>query len=888
VNFFGTELKIRCRFSNFIFTLNEKMLIRQFLKTQSSQNPAAIAIKDATRELTYEQLNIRVNKLANYLRKQGIRSEVLVGIYTERSIDLVVATLAVIQAGGAYVPLDLGYPKERVTSIIADTNLQLILTQSHLVADLASFNINLFSLDTEWDQVASENEELASAQTTSDNLAYIMYTSGSTGKPQGVQITLGQIECYLQAINKVVNIQPDDIYLHSASFSFSSSLRQLLLPLTQGAKVVITTKENTTNLLSLLELIERENITVFDTVASVWNYLLIGLAEMEQHQHPQLTNSRIRLLIFSGGLLTAQLLNRVRSEFQKSPQVINIYGQTETIGVCAYLIPDKFDPTEGFVPVGSAYSHNQLYVVNELLQPVSAAEIGELCVSGASLARGYLNNPQLNARKLISNPFSLEPQSALLYKTGDLARYLPDGNLEIVGRQDFQVKIRGMRVEIEEIETVLMQYPPVQQAAVVGKENRSGEQIIVAYIVAKSSPVDLGDLRSFLRTKLTDYMMPSAFEMLDALPLTPNNKLDRKRLPEPSRKSFTITPPRDELELQLVQIWERILDVPHIGVNDNFFDLGGHSLVALQLFAEIDRIWHKKLLLAVLLESPTITELANIIRTGDTPHWSPLVLLKPGGNRSPLFCIHPIGGNLFDYRTLSKKLDIQRPIYGLQPRGIDGKQQPIDRIEDMASYFIQVIKTIQPQGPYFILGYSFGGIVAFDIARQLTEHGEKVAFLGLVDIRCPTIAELDTPFSEWIGIQFDKIRKLTFTEQLQYIFGKIFHPKSQAYRDEVVTALSNLKIFTPELVKVLDCNVQAAKDYKPTVFSGRATLFWSEYQDWYIDRHPTLGWGDLVTDGLDIQQIPGNHSTLMQEPHVRVLARKLQLSIEEAAKSVDS
>ena len=867
------------------------MLTRQFLPNQSSKNPAAIAIKDAVRELTYEQLNAQVNQLANYLRKQGVGTESLVGIYADRSIDLAIAILAVLQAGGAYVPLDPAYPPARLALILADTELQLVLTQSHLVPDLQHPGldlpeISLILLDTEWAKVATESAEFVAVATTPANLAYIMYTSGSTGKPQGVQITLGQVECYLQAVNQVLNIRADDIYLHSASFSFSSSIRQLLLPLAQGAKVVITSKENSTNLFSLIELIQTEQITVFDTVASVWNYILIGLAEMEEAQKSNLINSRIRLLTFSGGLLTAQLLERVRSQFQQSPQIVNIYGQTETIGVCAYQIPAESMGNNGYAPVGTAYSHNQLYVLDDLLQPVATAQTGELYVSGTSLPRGYLNNIQLNHRKFIPNPFSQGQQSAWLYKTGDLARYLPDGNLEIVGRQDFQVKIRGMRVEIEEVETVLTQHPDVQQAAVVGKENSGDETIIVAYIVPSCPQIDLSDVRSFLKTKLTDYMMPSAIEILDALPLTPNNKLDRKRLPEPSRENLTIVHPRDVLEDQLVQIWEKVLDIKQIGINDSFFDLGGHSLVALQLFREIEKIWHKKLLLATLLESPTIAELAKIIRTGDTPEWSPLVLLKPGDNSSPLFCVHPIGGNLFDYYTLSKKLDYQRPIYGLQPRGIDGKQPPIDRIEDMASYFIQAIQTIQPQGPYFILGYSFGGIVAFDLARQLTEQGEKVAFLGLLDIRCPVIPEIDTPFREWIDIQIDRMRKLTLKQQFHYLIEKLFYPKSQAYRDEVVASLADLGLFTPELVKVLDCNVQAVKEYQPQVFAGRATLFWSEYQDWYIDKYPTLGWGDLVTDGLDIQQIPGNHTTLMQEPYVRVLAEKLKSSIEEAAKLV--
>ena len=850
------------------------MSIHQFLPTQLHQS-VAIAIKDEVGQLTYKQLNSRVNQLANYLRQQGVKPEVLVGIYTERSLDNAIAILGVLQAGGAFVPLDPAYPKARLTSILEDTNIQLILTQSHLAADITS-GIDLFLLDTQWDEVARQSEELTAAETTPDNLAYIMYTSGSTGNPQGVQITLAQVECYRKAIDEVVKIQPDDVYLLSASFSFSSSIRQLLLPLAQGAKVVISSRQNTSNLRSLLELIQTEQITVLDTVASVWNYLLISLAEIEQER----IDSALRLLIFSGELLTSQLLQQVRSKFPQPPEIVNIYGQTETIGVCAYPIPDDFDRQDGYAPVGSPYPHNQLYLLNDRLEPVAASATGELYIAGTSLARGYLNNPQLTDRKFIPNPFTTDKQR--LYKTGDLARYLPDGNLEIVGRQDFQVKIRGMRVEIEEIETVLMQHPDVKQAAVVGKD-RLGEQIIVAYIVPNRSSINISDLRSFLKTKLTDYMMPSAFEILDALPLTPNHKLDRKRLPEPSWTNSTIVPARDELELQLIQIWERVLGVQPIGINDNFFDLGGHSLIALQLFAQIERIWKKHILFSVLLELPTIAALADTLRQAESTTWSPLVLLKSGKNKPPLFCIHPMGGNLFDYYNLVTKLDRERPIYGLQAQGLDREKQPLDRIEDMASNFIRSIQTIQPHGPYFLVGYSFGGAIAFEIARQLTARGQKVAWLGLVDIRSPTLKQVKLPFLQGLNVHVNRLQQLRLQQQIDYCIDIVFYHKKMEYRDELITKLSNLDMLKPELLAIVDCNLQARKDYQPQVYSGQATLFWSNYQSQYIDLHPQLGWDELILGGIETCHLPGDHSSLMKEPHVQVLAQKLQCCIDRAA-----
>jgi amino acid adenylation domain-containing protein len=876
------------------------MSICQFLQLYSELQPEAIAIKDSLTQLTYQQLNSRVNQLANYLRNQGVKPDLLVGIYTDRSIESAIAILGVLQAGGAYIPIDPAYPQARLETILAETKLQLILTQQHLVANLTTTGIGLFLIDTQWHHVTTESEQIPATATTPANLAYVMYTSGSTGKSQGVQITIEQVEYYLQAVNKVVKIQADDVYLLSASFSFSSSIRQLLLPLSQGAKVVISSKDNQINLFSILELIQTEKITIFDTVASVWDYILVSLAALDRLQY-QLMTSQLRVLIFSGGLLTPQLLARVRNQFQQPPAIVNVYGQTETIGVCAYLIPENFERTERYVPVGTPYPHNQLYLLDENLEPVAAGAVGELCIAGRSLARGYANNPQLNDRKFIPNPFAANRQERL-YKTGDLARYLPDGNLEIVGRQDFQVKIRGMRVEIEEIETVLKQHPDVRQAAVVGRERTiasqlldpsaaAGERIIVAYIVPQRATIDLHDVRSFLKTKLTDYAIPSAFEILDTLPLTPNHKLDRHRLPAPSLENLLPTPPRDELEQQLIQIWERALGVQSLGINDNFFDLGGHSLIALQLFTHIEQIWHKRLSWGVLFESPTIAELAKIIRQQTAPATdSPLVLLGAGTSKKPpLFCIHALGGTLFNYYDLVRRLGADRSIYGLQSCGINGSQQPLDRVEDMASYYIKSIQTIQPHGPYFVLGYSFGGIVAFEMARQLAELGERVAFLGLLDIKSSTVDKDTMSVRKWLSFHYKKLKELQLKEQLEYCKDKIFYRVSiktkgdaQGYKDVVAKRLAAFEMFEPELLNVLEANLQAAKNYQPQVYVGKATVFWSEYQSIYIDRYPDLGWGELVADGVESIDIPGEHLSLLSEPHVRVLAEKLKLCLERA------
>ena len=900
--------------------------IHQLFEQQAARTPNKVAVVYENQQLTYAQLNARANQLARHLQTLGVGLEVLVGICVERSLEMVVGLLAILKAGGAYVPLDPAYPKERLATILHSTRLQLLLTQQHLAADLHHTGISLCCLDTQWAEIATESTELAPTPTTPNRLAYIMYTSGSTGNPQGVEITIGQVERYLHAVNEFACIQPDDVYLHTASFAFSSSIRQLFLPLAQGAKVVIASTENTKNLLSLIELIHTEQVTVFDTVASVWNYLLIAL----EQRGTQLVDTQLRLLIFSGGLLTAQLLNRVRSQFPHPPQTINIYGQTETIGVCAYPIPSDFSKEDGYVPVGTAYSHNQLYVLDEQFQPVTATEIGELHIGGGSLARGYLNNPQLNQRKFIPNPFATntrsDKQPELLYKTGDLARYLADGNLEIVGRQDFQVKIRGMRVEIEEIETVLMQHPDVQQAAVIGRKDRNGEQTIVAYLVANGQPIDLSQLRSFLQPKLADYMMPSAFEMLDALPLTPNKKLDRHRLPVPSRAYVTVVAARDRLEVELVAIWEKVLGVAPIGIKDNFFDLGGHSLLTLSLLNEIEKTLNTKLPVAALfqlttvekmasffqqenrsaggstqepiLDSATATELFNdsspeysgltteeyrtllaIVagRKGKRPRQNSLmVAISEQGVKPPLFFCASASEEAL---PLAKNLGKEQPFYFLES-GFVVTGNVESKIKAIAAHHVKDILLIQPEPPYLLCGYSFGAVLIDEIAQQLLVKGKQVSLVVMLDrYGSHPIYKFYSKIVVFLTDHWHHLAPLSFRDKLGHIQENI---KSQISKrlPKSTNGEESQHPYTPQAYPgkvILFCSIPNKHDSVPPdrqipIISSKFTLL-------FFRR---AGWDQRIKPDLEIITVPGDHISMQEEPHVKVLAEKLQVCLDQA------
>lgn len=599
--------------------------ILNLFELQVQKQPEAIAINYQGELLTYRQLNNQANHLAISLQKRGVVPEVLVGICAERSLDIVIGILGILKAGAAFVPLDPSYPKERIACIIEETQMGLLITQNHLLEKIIYPEKSILLIDTECPQITAEDEVLLPTNVTSENLAYIMYTSGSTGKPKGVQITRSQVDYYVQAIHKLLNLDAHDIYLHTASFSFSSSIRQLFLPLSQGAQIILASSDDTKNPLSLLRLIQTQNITVFDTLASIWHYALMALEEMDKRQREHLLDSPLRLLLFSGELLTSQLLKKVRQAFKNYPRIINLYGQTETLGVCAYEIPGKFNQEEGYVPVGYPYSHHQCYILNPQSQPLGIREIGELYVAGASLGRGYLNDPNLTSQRFISNPLT-NNLGEQLYKTGDLARYLPDRTIEIVGRQDFQIKIRGIRVELGEIESTLRLHSTVKSVVVIGREDKPDDKRLVAYIVPKllESKVNqktlIKELSQLLKAKLPDYMMPSSFVLLDTLPITPNGKIDYDALPIPEtpdnwREETLVVKPRTATEERLATIWTTILGIKQIGIDDNFFELGGHSLLATQVISRIREAFNVELPLLSLFEAPTLAELSDRIET---------------------------------------------------------------------------------------------------------------------------------------------------------------------------------------------------------------------------------------------------------------------------------
>jgi thioesterase domain-containing protein/acyl carrier protein len=572
------------------------------------------------------------------------------------------------------------------------------------------------------------------------------------------------------------------------------------------------------------------------------------------------------------GELAAQLLD-------KSASLWNLYGPTETT---IWSAVHRVESAERVIPIGRPTANTETYILDPYLNPVPVGVPGELHIGGAGVARGYRNRPELVAERFIPNPFSAHP-GARIYKTGDRARYTASGAIEFLGRIDDQVKIRGFRIELGEIEAVLRQHAAIRQAVVIAREDRARGKGLAAYVVLETGAVsNAGDLREYLKTKLPEYMIAREFVFLDALPLAPNGKLDRRALPAPdqTRQERAYVAPRDTLELQLTKIWEKVLGVKPIGMTDNFFELGGHSLLAVRLFAKMEELTGKKLPLATLFQEPTIEQLAGLLREKDwSAPWSSLVPIQPGGSKPPFFCAHAHEGNVLFYRALALRLGPDQPFYALQARGLNGKQSPHTRIEEMAAHYIKEIRTIQPESPYLLGGYCFGGLVAFEMAQQLEALGQRVSLVALFDSYAwgnhktrPDAASLNFKLSvllEKIHRHADTLLSLKPREKLSYIEARL---RRVIFKSSMAIGLRS----TRSRREFLNAMREARLNYHPSVYRGRVALFRASRQPAGYDRDPQMGWGTLAAGGLEIHEIPGYYGSIVFEPNVKILAEQLK------------
>ncbi|MBD2063918.1 non-ribosomal peptide synthetase [Funiculus sociatus GB2-A5] len=600
------KLLIECNKTQADYPQNK--CIYQLFEKQAEQNPDAIAVIFEDAQLTYQDLNIRSNQLAHHLQKMGVGSEVLVGICVERSIDMIVGLLGILKAGGAYVPLDSNYPRDRLNFMLDDSQVSILLTQEKLVDNFCNFPNPVVYLDKDWQTIAQESEENPHSDVTSNNLAYVIYTSGSTGKPKGVAVTHKAVNRLVCNTN-YIKFSPDDKIAQASNTSFDAATFEIWGALLNGAQLVGISRDVTLSPHEFSLQLRQKGISIL--------FLTTALFQQIARDVPQAFSS-LRYLLFGGEAVDARWVKKVLK--QGAPkQLIHVYGPTEATTFSSYYCVQDIPESATSIPIGCPIANTQIYLLDADLQPVPIGIVGELYIGGDGLAREYINRPDITAERFIYNPFNNQPESRL-YKTGDLARYIPDGNIEFLGRIDNQVKIRGFRIELGEIEAILNQHPAVRETVVIIGEEIPGDKHLIAYIVPdqQQTPTSL-NLRQFLKEKLPEYMVPSAYVVLESLPLTPNGKVDRRALPAVDTLSFEMkedyVAPRDRVEEVLVEIWAKVLGKQQIGVRDNFFELGGHSLLATQLISRIRDAFQIELSVRNLFESPTVASLARHIET---------------------------------------------------------------------------------------------------------------------------------------------------------------------------------------------------------------------------------------------------------------------------------
>jgi len=859
--------------------------LHSLIEAQALRTPEQIALVSENENISYRELNERSNQLALYLRKQGIGPNVFVGVCMERSIEMVVALLAILKAGGAYVPLDPEYPTERLAMMIEDSQTPGVLTQQRLLDRLSSRSTPTFCLDTEWKTLAAESKLNPDVAVSPGDAAYAIYTSGSTGKPKGVVNVHQGIVNRLLWMQDAYRLTNEDRVLQKTAYSFDVSVWEFFWPLMTGARLVIARPGGHRDPRYLAEVINRENVTTLHFVPSMLRSFLEAV-EIQKH-------TSVRQIFCSGEALPADLQRHFFSRMDA--ELYNLYGPTEASVDVTHWTCLRND-SRSFVPIGRPIANIEIYILDEALQQTVGGAEGELHIGGIGLARGYLNRPELTAEKFVRNPFSNDP-NARLYKTGDLARFLPSGDIEYLGRLDYQVKIRGFRIELGEIEVVISAYPGVRQVVVVAREDVPGDKRLVAYVVPfQMEQFRIAGLHEFLKTQLPEYMVPLVVA-LQTMPLSSNGKIDRKALPPPVFGNHSVAhefmTARNEIERGLVDIWSDLLAIREIGIRDNFFELGGHSLLAIRLVSRIEQSFGKELSLASLLEAQTIEQQADLILGANG-------LGQPVGNESsdfpkrhaqlPFFFL---GGDA-TFLPLSQGL---RAAHELNSLGMQASfvQSGSGRysLPDIADHFVRAIRARQPNGPYMLAGWCAHGLLALEVAQQLRAQGEQIALLMMIEVTHPVRRKeyprwkrlISTAQLKWHLLQFEYayLGQVSRAQKFRYIGGRLSrkasHIKQSLWR---WLRSSSAKEKLRSNKSPVEALYSAVENYQPEPYSGPTVLFRSIERTFGFGQDLRLGWGDTLGSELEICESPGNHYTIYMEPHVRELIKNIMARVEKA------
>ncbi|MBK9168358.1 MAG: amino acid adenylation domain-containing protein [Bryobacterales bacterium] len=835
-------------------------LIHEMVRLQAKATPQGEAVALAGQHWTYARLIRHANATSRALAALGVGRGTLAGVCMERSPWVGAALLGILQAGAAYVPLDLSSPRARLDDIVADASLTLILADEAGEEVLRDSPVQIVRIDRLPAGDAEPSPDPTGVQP--GDPAYVMYTSGSTGRPKGVVVPHRAVCNHLLWRREYFPLGPEARQLHRASLAFDDSVWELFEAWTQGACVVMAAPGREAETSYLVDLIRRERMTSACFIPTQLATLV---------KDGRLAACRtLRRLTTGAETLPASVAARVK-ELLPGARLFNGYGPTEATIACCYH-ECSGEPGLRSVPIGRPIANTEIYILDDWLQPVPERAPGEICIGGVGLAAGYLNLREETNARFVPHPFQPEGR---IYRTGDLGRFLPGGEIEFAGRKDLQVKVRGHRIELAEIEGALVQHSGVREAAVTVWTPAGGETALAAYVVPEGPAPPVSELRESLQARLPRYMIPAVWAFPDALPRAPGGKVDRAALPEPQRGGAAEpAPPRTPLESLLLRTWTETLQTGRLGVRDDFFELGGHSLLAVEMLGRVEAATGVRLPLAVLFEAPTIEKLAVLIgRRAEQRSRASLVPVRTTGTRPPLFCMHANGGDVLFYRELANELGPDQPFYALRSPGLSDLASVPPALEDLARLYLDEVRSVQPAGPYHFAGFCLGAYLACEMARQAEEAGQTVGFLGILG----TDGEWKLVDSTAAGLAFH-MRQLAARGKLGYLRSRI-RARINRILDLVagpaVRFLERVRAPVPASwrLRVLRAiHSRLSRKYRPAPFRARITYFDSEEA---TGRDFRLFWEPLAQGGLDRRAVPGHGLGMLQRPAVAGLAKSM-------------
>lgn len=863
-----------------------------FFEEQVQKTPDNIAVVINNEQMTYKQLNQKANRLARIIESNCKHNEPLIGILMDCSIDLPVAILAILKTGKAYLPLDPLYPEDRLKYMIEDTETSLILVTKEYKEFVKALNCQSIVMGSIQEQLLSEADSNLGKKISAEGLAYIMYTSGTTGKPNGVEIPHRGIT-RLVIDSNYFPFNAKHTFLQLAPISFDASTFEIWGALLHGSKLVLY-PERIPSFLFLKKLIKDNNISCLWLTASLFNMVI--------EEDPEII-SEIPYVLTGGEALSVKYIN-LAQRYAPNTQFINGYGPTEsTTFACCYQIP----PIEGLqlksIPIGKAISNTETYILSPDLKLVEPGQTGELYIGGMGLAKGYHKRPELTSQKFIKNPFD-ETGNSKLYKSGDLCRVNDDGNIEFIGRVDNQVKLRGFRIELDEIENCLLQHECIKDCVVALKKT-SGVGQLVAYYTTEGcvsennrgqtvSEQVKNHLKEYLAKNLPAYMIPNYFIELEKFPLNANGKTDRSKLPEPLTYVETdeteIAEELSETEIKIAHIWEEVLNLKNVKPSDNFFSIGGHSLIATKIVYKVNKIFGGNLLVSALFQSPTLREFAiQVQQTEKHEIAGEIIQIKPGFGK-PVFLFSGIDGNPFTFTKLAKYYQTEQPLYFIQYPAGSSKEIKFKTLEEYINGLVVKIKTIQPTGPYYIAGYSLGGRFAFETAVQLQQAGETIKLLAILSALPPLFTKNTNPFVNFLLVESDVFFKVSFSLKLKYLRFRVTHLFERFFRKLSHSTdngkFENVHLFVDvdeEIEKYLGMynlwrNYAIKFNFKGNVLLIRESGLDEDlqYTSYYFDQvYPDYHWSKYVDGKISIESVPFDHNLLLEEPYVQEIAKIL-------------